>query len=64
MITFFKTAAVIAALVAIIPLSIWASTGSWRHGVHALGRFGVAMGVIAVPVLVLVGITLLMEFMS
>lgn len=64
MLTFLKTATVIAALVAIIPLSIWASTGSWRHGVHALGRFGLAMAVIAVPVLLLVGITLLMELMS
>lgn len=64
MITFLKTAAVIAAMVALIPLAVWAGTGSWRHGLHALRQFGLAMGAIVVPVLVLAGVVLAMEFMS
>ena len=64
MLTFLKTAAVIAALVTLIPLAVWAGSGSWRHGLHALRQFGVAMGVIVVPVLALVGIVLLLEFTS
>lgn len=52
MLTFLKTAAVIAAMVAIIPLAVWAGSGSWRHGVHALKAYLTAMGWIVVPVVV------------
>ncbi len=56
MITFLKTVAVIAAMVAIIPLAVWAGSGNWRHGVHALKQFLIAMGVLVVPAALLAGI--------
>ncbi len=61
MLTFLKTAAIIAAMVAIIPLSIWAATGNWRHGLHALREYLTAMAVIVVPVLLLAGLVLVTE---
>lgn len=64
MITFLKTAAVIAAMVAIIPLAVWAGSGSWRHGLHALREYCMVMAAIVVPVLALAALVLLMEFMS
>lgn len=53
MITFLKTAAVIACMVAIIPLAVWAGSGSWRHAVHATKGYLIAMGVLVVPAAVL-----------
>lgn len=44
-------------MVAIIPLTIWAATGRWRHAVHALREFTLAMAVIVVPVVVVALIT-------
>jgi len=63
-ITFLKTVGAIALLVSIIPLSIWAMTGSWRHGLFALKRYAIAMAVIVVPVLVVFGITLIPGLLS
>lgn len=57
MITFLKTAAVIAAMVAIIPLAVWAGSGNWRHAAHALKQYLIAIGVLVVPVVVLAAIT-------
>lgn len=39
MLTFLKTVAVIAVMVLIIPLSVWAGSGNWRHGLHALKAY-------------------------
>lgn len=57
MLTFLKTAAIIAAMVALIPLAVWAGSGSWRHGAHALKQYLIAMGVIVVPVVAVALIT-------
>ncbi|WP_439587487.1 hypothetical protein [Hydrogenophaga sp.] len=52
MITFLKAAAVIACMVAIIPLAVWAGSGRFSHGLHALKQFLIAMGWLVVPVVV------------
>lgn len=44
-----------------IPLSGFAVSGSWRGAWRALKEYLIAMGVIVVPVLVLVVITLVMQ---
>lgn len=62
--TFLKTAGVILAFILIIPLAVWAGSGSRSHAWFALKQYAVAMGVIVVPVLALVGIVLVLEFMS
>jgi len=64
MLTFFKTIAAVAAMVSIIPLSVWAGSGSWRHGLKALKEYLVAMSVIVVPAVVIAGIGWLWYFIS
>jgi type IV secretory pathway protease TraF len=36
---FLLSAAVCAALVALVPLMVWAATGSLRHGLYALKQY-------------------------
>lgn len=57
----FQVVAAIAALVLLVPLFVWASTGRWRHAVHALREYLETMAFIVVPVLLLVGFQLLTE---
>jgi len=37
----------------LVPLIVWAGSGSWRHALHALREYLIAMAVICVPALVL-----------
>lgn len=46
MLLILKTLAAIAALSSVIPLSVWAITGSLRHGLHAWKQWAQIMGVI------------------
>ncbi|QAZ38424.1 hypothetical protein C1M51_02750 [Methylibium sp. Pch-M] len=64
LLTSLKTFAALAALVAIIPLMVWAGSGSWRHALHATKEYLLSMGVIVVPVLLLVGAITLAEFIG
>jgi hypothetical protein len=59
MIQFLKVLAACAALVLLVPLFVWGATGSWRHALHALREYGVAMSVICVPVLLFVSADLI-----
>lgn len=44
MLTFLKTVAVIAVMTLIIPLTVWAGSGSWRQGLYAFKRYLQLMG--------------------
>lgn len=43
MLTFLKTAAVIAAMFLIIPLAVWAGSGSWREALRAFKSYTLIM---------------------
>lgn len=45
---FLITAAVCAAMIAIVPLMIWGGTGSWKHAMHALRSYLGILGGLAV----------------
>lgn len=64
LLTFLKTLAALAALVAIVPLMVWAGSGSWRHALHATKEYLLSMGLIVVPVCVVAGAVILMEFIG
>jgi hypothetical protein len=55
--TFLKTAAIIACMVLIIPLCVWGGSGSFRHGLEALKQYLTIMGVAFAAVGVLALIT-------
>lgn len=59
MLTFLKTAAIIACMVLIIPLCVWGGSGSWRHGLEALKQYLTIMAVAFASVGVLVLFTYL-----
>lgn len=46
MLTFFKTLAVMAGMILIIPLSVWAATGNLRAAWYATKRYCVIMACI------------------
>lgn len=48
--------AALAGLVALVPLIVWAGTGSWRHALHALREY---LSIIVVAVLLVGGLALL-----
>jgi len=56
MLTFFKTAAVIFVMTLIIPLTVWAGSGSWRAGLYAFKRYLQIMGYIVGAGLLLAGV--------
>lgn len=45
--TFVKTVLALAATLAIVPLMVWAGSGSWRHAAHALRGYLIALGLLA-----------------
>lgn len=51
--TFLKTAAVVAILVAIVPLSTYAATGSLSRAMEALRGYAKIMGSLCIPAIVL-----------
>lgn len=57
--TFLKTAAVLACMACLIPLAVWGGTGKLSHAWHATKSFLLAMAVIVVPVLIAVAFTLI-----
>ena len=54
-----KVFAACAGLVLLVPLFVWVATGNWRHALHALREYGIAMAWMCVPVLLFVGAMLL-----
>lgn len=56
MLTFLKTVVVIAAMILIIPLAVWAGSGNWRHGLFALKAYLRIMGCITGAGLVLAAV--------
>lgn len=50
--TALKTILACLALVALVPLIVWAGSGSWRHGLHALKEYGKAMAWLTLPAVV------------
>jgi hypothetical protein len=54
-----KVFAACAGLILLVPLFVWGATGNWRHALHALREYGIAMAVICVPVLLFVGALML-----
>lgn len=50
--TALKTILACLALIAIVPLMVWAGSGSWRHALHALREYGKAMAWLTVPAVV------------
>jgi hypothetical protein len=56
MLTFLKTAAVIFVMTLIIPLAVWAGSGSWRSGLYAFKRYMQLMGGLFGAGLVIAGI--------
>ncbi|HNG16571.1 hypothetical protein [Accumulibacter sp.] len=59
-----KTVLAIIALVAIVPLFVLGATGSWRHALHALREYGVAMAWLIVPTTLVSAAILLADFIS
>lgn len=49
--TVLKTLLALAVMVSIVPLAVWAGTGSPARAWEALKRYGFAMGVMCVPVM-------------
>lgn len=47
--TFVKTALAIAGLLLIVPLCVWAATGSLRHAWFALKEYLLVMSILVVP---------------
>lgn len=47
--TFIKTALAVACLFLIVPLAVWANTGSLRHAWHALKGYMVVLTCITIP---------------
>jgi len=56
MLSFLKMIGVIAVMTLIIPLTVWAGSGSWRHGLQAFVAYLKIMGYITGAGLVLGGI--------
>lgn len=54
-----KVFAACAGLVLLVPLFVWGATGNWRHALHALREYAIAMSVLCVPVLLFVGCQML-----
>jgi hypothetical protein len=59
MLTFLKTVAVIACFVALVPLFVWAGSGSRQQAWIALRQYLLVMGLIAAPALLVTAITLI-----
>lgn len=59
MLTFLKTIAAVAAMMMIIPLSVWAGSGSLRAALDATKRYLLIMGFIFGGGFVLAGLILL-----
>lgn len=64
MLTAAKTVLAMLALVAIVPLFVLGETGSWRHALHALREYGVAMAWLIVPTTLVAAAILLADFIS
>lgn len=64
MITFLKTLAALAVMVSIIPLAVWAGSGSWRQALEALRGYLTAMSLIVGIPAALAGVTVLIEFLT
>lgn len=59
MLTAVQTVLAVLVLVAIVPLFVLGATGSWRHALHALKEYGIAMGLLfGVPTAVAVVVLL------
>lgn len=56
MLSFVKMLGIIAVMTLIIPLTVWAGSGSWRHGLQAFVAYLRIMGCITGAGLVLAGI--------
>ena len=50
--TFLKTVLALACLVALVPLIVWAGSGSWRHAAHATKEYLRSMGWLVIPAVV------------
>lgn len=55
MLSFLKTVAVIAVMTLIIPLTVWAGSGSWRQALYAFKAYLKIMGCIACAGVVFAG---------
>jgi hypothetical protein len=62
--TVLKTLGAIAALTLIVPLMVWAGTGSWRRALRALREYWLIMGVMASIVCSVGMIAAALELMS
>lgn len=58
MLTFLKTVGVILVMFSIIPLTVWAGSGSWRNAMKAFKEYMFIMGLIAAAGVVLAVIIL------
>jgi hypothetical protein len=56
-----KLAAGLLVLFALVPLCVWAGTGSWRHALHASKEYGLVMAALCVPPALLAAVVLLAE---
>lgn len=64
MLTAAKTVLAILALAAIVPLFVLGATGSWRHAMHALREYGVAMALLIVPTALVAAAIVLADIIS
>lgn len=63
MITFLKTAGILACMLLIIPLSVWGGSGSWRYALQATKEYLLVIAALVVPVLLLALITTLPQLL-
>lgn len=61
MLWFLKLVGGIAAMVALVPLMVWAGSGSWRQAVTALRQYLLVLGV---PALAIVALALVMALLE
>lgn len=63
MLTFFKTVGVILVMFSIIPLTVWAGSGSWRNAMQAFKEYMFIIGLIVAGGVIL-GVVILVGSIS